>query len=99
MFLVRSAFWLTVAFVAFHPRDVDLGATASALSGQALAAGQQVVVSQVLKHDCVLLRCAPVAPAGETTASVTLPSNGVFQQVSSPGRIAPLPRPRPAWMG
>ncbi len=35
MFLVRSAFWLTVAFVAFHPHDIDLGATASAVVSQA----------------------------------------------------------------
>jgi hypothetical protein len=99
MFLVRSAFWLTVAFVAFHPRDVDLGATASSLSGQAIAAGQRAVVSEVIKNDCVLLRCAPAIAPGEATASLSLPSDGALKQATSPARAVPYPRPRPAWMG
>ena len=69
MFLLRSAFWLTVAFIAFHPRDVDLGATATALSGQAMAAGQRIVVSELLKQDCLSIHCgtalAPVTRVGE----------------------------------
>jgi hypothetical protein len=97
MFLVRSAFWLTVAFIAFHPKDIDLGATANALSGQAVAAGQQIVVAEVLKHDC-LLNCGTSA-APTTTASLAVPSETAATQISSPARRAPYPRPRPAWMG
>ena len=73
MFLVRSAFWLTVAFVALHPHDVDLGAQASALSNQALAAGQQLIAEQIVKNDCLLIRCV-AAPPIATTASLPAPS-------------------------
>ena len=102
MFLLRSAFWLTVAFVAFHPKDVDLGATASQLSGEAMAAGQRMVVSQLLNRDCPLLTCraTQVAPpnAGPPTGAQVGPGAVALQ--ASPGAPpAPVPRPRPAWMG
>jgi len=101
MFLVRSAFWLTVAFIALHPRDMDLGATASALSGQAMAAGQQLVVAQILNKDCPLLSCAPAATAGTMppAASVSTPSVDLSMQGSPTHHAVPVPRPRPAWMG
>ena len=98
MFIVRSAFWLTVAFVAFHPKDVDLGATANQISGQAMAAGQQIVVSQLLKNDCLLLRCTDAAAAASAKAA-PVQTVSLTTQVSSPARSAPFPRPRPAWMG
>ena len=97
MFLVRSAFWLTVAFLAFHPKDVDIGAAASSLSGQALAAGQQMVVSELLKNDCAL-HCPVLQAASPTLAPARTPSVDLAQ-ASSPAQPAPFPRPRPAWMG
>ena len=98
MFLLRSAFWLTVAFVAFHPRDVDLGATATAISGQALAAGQKIVVSQLLAQPCLVTGC------GTNTAPAVITSNSRLPAVApadpgTMGRDAPFPRPRPAWLG
>jgi hypothetical protein len=100
MFLVRSAFWLTTAFVAFHPGDINLGATASAISGQAMAAGQQVVVSQILTQDCALLGCPRTGhPAViRDTASIDVPSVTPPIQALSISRSAPYPRPRPDWM-
>ncbi|MDR3475219.1 MAG: hypothetical protein P4M09_26505 [Devosia sp.] len=98
MFLVRSAFWLTVAFIAFHPRDVDLGATATALSGQAIGAGQKIVVSELLQQNCPALVCPAAPPAVAAmishlrTAEPLLPDSATNQD-------APFPRPRPAWMG
>ena len=44
MFLLRSAFWLTVAFILIAPKDVDLGQRAQDMSAKAIAAGQQIVV-------------------------------------------------------
>ena len=98
MFLIRSAFWLTVAFVAIHPPGVDLGATASALSGQAVAAGQKLVVEQLIAKDCALTRCAPTTPP-RLTASLAIPSAGLPMQDSPALKAAPIPRPRPHWMG
>lgn len=97
MFLLRSAFWLTVAFIVIAPRDVDLGARANDLSAQALAAGQQVVVSRILEQDCTTVECLG-ARAVVAVALPELPSVGTPMH-DSPTDPVPFPRPRPDWMG
>lgn len=100
MFLVRSAFWLTLAFIVIHPKDMDLGAAANQLSGQAMAAGQRLVVAQVLNPDCPLLQCAAARPVpAPMQAAVPTPSVGPSLEGSSASRSVPFPRPRPSWMG
>lgn len=97
MFLLRSAFWLTVAFVVIAPKDVDLGRKAQDMSAQAVAAGQQMIVSQILASECSNLECA----AGKAVlAAVTtrLPSVETPMQDHSSTPV-PFPRPRPDWMG
>lgn len=98
MFLVRSAFWLTAAYFVIHPGNMDLGATASAMSGQAMAAGQAIVVEQILKNDCSLSKCA-TSPVVALTASTHTPSVDLTMQDSSAISLAPIPRSRPGWMG
>jgi hypothetical protein len=99
MFLVRSAFWLTAAYLVIHPGNVDLGATASAMSGQAMAAGQAIVIRQILNNDCSLPKCASAAQMVALTASVRNPSVDLTMQDSSAISLAPIPRSRPGWMG
>lgn len=97
MFILRSAFWLTVAFIAMAPKSVDLGAAAGDFSSQAMAAGQQLIVSQMLAGDCASVRCV----GGKALAAVALtssPSLGAPMQDSSADPV-PFPRPRPDWMG
>ncbi|HTJ57018.1 MAG TPA: hypothetical protein VL418_05570, partial [Devosiaceae bacterium] len=101
MFLIRSAFWLTVAFVVLHPRDMDIGQTASALSDQAMTAGRQIVAEQVLANSCSFVRCpgpapgsaAPRAPVVETASAArqTIPSVDLTMQGSPTLRPAPVP--------
>lgn len=97
MFLLRSAFWLAVAFVALAPKDVDLGARANDYSAQALAAGQQVIASQILANDCNTLECVGTK-AVVAKVLHDIPSFGSSMQDSSNNPV-PLPRPRPDWMG
>ena len=56
MFLVRSAFWLTVAFLVIKP-GVDLERAAQDLSDQALSAGRQVVAEAIAADACTSLTC------------------------------------------
>ncbi|HEV7718058.1 MAG TPA: hypothetical protein VGO70_03675 [Arsenicitalea sp.] len=98
MFLVKTAFWLTVAFVVIHPKDVDLGATAASMSSRAMAAGQQLIVAQILKSDCPLLNCAPAKPILAVDAAAN-PSVDSPMHDASIRSDAPVPRPRPHWMG
>lgn len=97
MFLVRSAFWLTVAFVAIGPKDVDVGAAAGQLSGHAIAAGQQFVTSQILAAECQTIECLG-GQAIVRAAQPINPSDDISMQDSSQSPV-PLPRPRPERMG
>lgn len=97
MFLLRSAFWLTVAFLLIAPKDVDLGQRAQDLGSQAVAAGQQVIVSQILSSECSTIECAG---SKAVLAAVANQIPSVEQPAQDTSIIpVPIPRPRPAWMG
>lgn len=98
MFLLRSAFWLTVMFVIIAPREVDLGRAAADLSDQAMEAGRQAIVSGVLAGECTSLECAGGKAALTVLAGPTIPSIDKPMQDSSTPPV-PLPRPRPDRMG
>ena len=97
MFLVvRSVFWLTVAYMVIKP-GVDF-ADAQQLSAQAMTAGQQVIVEQIQSIECDSLQCvggkAVIAAALQSSPPVGTPMH------ESPAiRSAPVPRPRPDWAG
>ncbi|QQR35672.1 hypothetical protein JI749_15170 [Devosia oryziradicis] len=97
MFLVvRSVFWLTVAYMVIKP-GVDF-ADAQQVSSQAMAAGQQVIAEQIQAIDCDSLQClggkAVIAAALQTSPPVGTPMHAL-----PPTRTAPIPRPRPDWAG
>ena len=97
MFIVRSAFWLGVAFVVMAPKGTDFGAAATDLSQQAMAAGQQVIVSQILENDCNTIECLG-GKAVVATVLTKVPSIDPSMQDSSNSPV-PFPRPRPDRMG
>lgn|SRR5690606_32923404 len=97
MFLLRSAFWLILAFLVMGPR-VDLGAAAGDLSAKAVTAGQQMIVSTVRDAPpCSSLECAG-GRAMLAAAASSFPSVDTAMQDSS-NVLVPVPRPRPDWMG
>jgi hypothetical protein len=91
MFLARSAFWLTVAYLVIGPGTFDLEGTADRLSAQAAEAGRTLVANQLLGGHCLPFQC-PGGSAGTIVPSV----DGAPAAPSSP---VPLPRPRPDRMG
>jgi hypothetical protein len=97
MFLLRSAFWLSVAFLMIGPR-VDFGAAAGDLSSQAMAAGQQMIVERILEEPCASIECFGSKAVAAAALSKSFPSIDTAMQDSSVGP-APVPRPRPDWMG
>lgn len=94
--VVRSIFWLAVAYMVIKP-GVDLPDT-GALQAQALAAGTQVVAQQVGNIECDTLQCiggkAVIAAALQSSPPVGLPMHET--PTISP---VPYPRPRPDWAG
>lgn len=97
--VVRSVFWLTLAYMVIKP-GVDLP-DANALSAQAMAAGSQAIASHIDSIECDSFQCI----GGKALAAHTLDS--VAFQTSSPigtsmhetpmAKLAPVPRPRPDW--
>jgi hypothetical protein len=97
MFIVRSAFWLGLAFVLMAPKGTDFGAAATDLSQQAMAAGQQLIVSQIANTTCDTIECLG-GKAVIATVLTEVPSVDPSMQDSSNSPV-PFPRPRPDWMG
>ncbi len=94
--VIRSVFWLTVAFLVIRP-GADLPDT-GAMAAQAMAAGSQVVAAQIESIDCNSLTClggkAVVAASLQQTAAAT-----PAVAPASSGIVPPIPRPRPARAG
>jgi hypothetical protein len=97
MFLVRSAFWLILAFVVIRP-GVDVGDTANALSSEAMARGSQFISAQIDAIECDSLQCF----GGKALVSAALqstPHAGDPMHALPAHNPVPLPRPRPDHAG
>jgi len=97
MFLLRSAFWLTLMFLLIAPKEFDLGKVASDASRQAIDAGRQVVVNQALAVECASVQCA-----GSQAAIAILAGDApTSAEGLKPAAIVtiPMPRPRPDRLG
>ncbi|SEP77575.1 hypothetical protein SAMN05428969_0853 [Devosia sp. YR412] len=99
--VVRSVFWLTVAYMVIKP-GVDLP-DANALSQQAMAAGSAAIASHIDSIDCDSFQCfGGKAIATHTLSSIAapaLPPVALPMHETATARLAPVPRPRPAWAG
>ncbi|KKB82717.1 hypothetical protein VW29_15560 [Devosia limi DSM 17137] len=93
MLLFRSIFWLTIAYVVIKP-GVDFHDAATALSGQAVAAGQQIVAEQVQTIECDTIQCI----GGKAVLAAVLPtppSAGTSPMHDAPAvLVVPYPMPR-----
>jgi hypothetical protein len=90
--VVRSVFWLTLAYMVIKP-GVDLP-DAGALSAQAMAAGSRVVAEQIQSIECDSFQCV----GGKAIAAAALqpsPSAGTPMHEQPAINLAPIPRPRP----
>lgn len=93
MFLLRSAFWLTVAFVVIRP-EVDISASAGSVANEALARGSQFVASQIEAIECDSLHCLG-GKAMVAAALPPIPPSGTPMHVAPQDNPVPYPRPRP----
>ncbi len=91
MFLLRSAFWLTISFMLVAPHGTDFGAAASQLRDKAVGAGveagSQLIASQ-LQSSTLPDLLEIVLPAEMGTSERVLPAN-----------LPAFPRPKPAALG
>lgn len=95
MFILRSAFSLTLGFLVMAPHGTDFGAMANSIKDEAIAgaakAGQDLLTRQLL----------PIKYASTSLIDVATspPSSVVLPMQDSPTGPAVFPRPRPAAMG
>lgn len=90
MFVVRSIFWLTLAYVVIKPAvDFDPNAAAD----RAMAAGQQVIATQIDAIQCDSLQCLG-GKAVLAAAIPNSPSAGVPMHGAPAAEAVPYPRPR-----
>jgi len=90
MFLMRSIFWLLVAYAVIRPgMDIDPRAAAN----QALVAGHQLVSEQVDAIQCDSLQCT-ASKAVFAAAIPDLPSVGPTMHDSPTVKDVPYPMPR-----
>lgn len=97
MFLLRSAFWLFLAFMVIKP-GVDINAAAASLSSQAMQQGQKLIVEQIAATECGNLQCIG-GKAVLAAAIAPSPPVGITMGDSPAPASVPLPRPRPNWAG
>lgn len=97
MFLVRSAFWLSAAFIVMAPTvGMDVGEAARATGEQLVSQGAQAVSETLLPESCGTVECA----VGRAVISHT----AGLQIAQAPAAVRPVaqepvpfPPPRPAW--
>lgn len=94
MFLLRSAFWLGLAFMIIQPASVALTAdSAGALGEQAVSAGKQVIAQKVAEARCDTLECV----GGKAAIAAVLASSKTYTIQSEPQLMPeaiPFPHPR-----
>lgn len=97
MFLIRSAFWLTLAFLVIRP-GVDMRDTATTMSSEAMTRGSQFIAQQIEAIDCTDLTCIGGKALANAALQSTVPALDPMHASSAVDTV-PLPRPRPAVAG
>jgi hypothetical protein len=96
MFLLRSAFWLTAAYLVMapaHAERIDLQGAGRDLADRAVRAGQQALAQQLEDPACRTLHCQ-----GGRAALSALVREPVVSPMQEPQAV-PYPMPRPSWRG
>lgn len=98
-FILRSVFWLTLAFLVIRPGiGADMSDSAANLSREAMARGSQFVAEQIQSIECSEIQCL----GGKALAAAALqatPHAGAPMHVQPASFSVPLPRPRPDHAG
>ncbi len=94
LFLLRSAFWLTLAFILIAPRDQDPAQLPRAVISESVGALQKQAASIACKD----LACTAGKVTLEALAAKKSPSDPATMQAEVKPDV-PLPRRRPDRMG
>ena len=97
MFLVRSAFWLSAAFIVMAPTvGMDVGEAARSTGEQLVSRGAQAATETLLPGDCGTIECA-VGRAVIGQAAGFTDATRAPEVLPTPSQPAAFPPPRPDW--
>jgi hypothetical protein len=91
--ILRSIFWLTLAYLIIKP-GIELP-DAGALASQALNSGKQAVVEQVSAIQCTSLECMGSRAMATAVLQADTPRVAATE-VQAVATTVPYPRPRPS---
>lgn len=100
MFLARSAFWLSLAFVVVAPATgTDAGSMARSAGEQLVQRGAGAVTASLAPDRCGSVECAMgrALIAGTTPAPAAAEPAAIETGHIVPHLVSPVPPPRPDW--
>lgn len=101
MFLLRSAFWLTAAYLVLAPHaGTDLSNAAQTVGAQVEQAAPDIATAGISRIACDSAQCA-VGRSAALGALAFARENGAdtLAEAAIAPRTAPVPPPRPGWAG
>lgn len=97
-FILRSAFWLSAAYLVMAP-NADMGAAAQS-AGEQLARSGHELASSIQPPSCQSIECAAGRLVTTGALELLASRSGIHpMQETPPNQAVPLPRPRPDWAG
>ena len=101
MKLLKSIFWLGLAFIVIKPADIDIQTTAQQAGSIATKAGKQIIIDQLTSNQCDNFQCSSskaLTLASSFIAKQNENKENNMPQISEPEFkakiIAPIPRER-----
>lgn len=98
MFLVRSAFWLSAAFIVMAPTvGMDVGEAARSTGNQLISQGTQAATDVLLPESCATVECmvgrSVLSQVGAASATEIAEAPEIAVPVVEPASAFPPPRP------
>lgn len=99
MAILRAAFWLGVGYLVVGPNAHNQSMTADQLAAEATAAGARIVLEQTADPACDRLECKAIHAVVLTSNLAQPKRQTTVEHEIDPDLVAPVPPPRPDWIG
>lgn len=93
-FLLRTVFWLGLAFLVIQPHGIDLGSSAQQLGDTALATGRSAALDTLKEVACDSFECAGAKLIAEAALTPQRPVEPTVLVANAPYPAPPINRQR-----
>lgn len=91
-FVLRSVFWLVLAFLVIQPHDIDFGSSAQQLGDTAVATGRSAALGTLREVACDSFECAGVKLLAEAALTPQRPVEPIVLVANAPYPAPPINR-------